>query len=668
MLVDHSLLLGSFTKGVHVHDIVLTYLRNTHSPSEFRALQKRVVEELVRVSTVRTFEDTGSTSKAYAGEEVDWYVCNVGSFHVKQSMDRSVPVAENKDVARWLMVDDAVLFQQTALAVGEEELEALVAHNADRSQWVEAAKARWAVYYVSSSQAVALLDEVVELLEKCSPTRTTRELQLELDVISIFKYQMRFRTGTAEKTRIMARIAELAQNPSLRTNPWHLALGGIFPKLVVLAGGTSKAWEDGKRPDGLSVLKGMSLWCSQATPLMQSACDNAVGARKVMLSMLAILCAHLILTCRVFCSLKEYFTIAKLICTPIAVYPAATHVTEESATLFQSATDEHWGADSSKTMEAVSVHAFDRHFQIARTTAFRLDLFLSFAHEWFVAEKTGNIQHCIDINNRKYRAMESYLRAAPAPATELLYFILARCSFLGVEAHHQHLQPRQNILRLLEYAGINNTQQAEEGYRSSAECIFVRSMSNSSADGLSHSVPEHVMTAMIRAVLSFSVDAHSVDLSWLDDLPPADATTLHCIVMCAQVPTMARMLVAEVFEQQGRHADAIQFAQTDLQDHHNFSVVSKVRAGRVLGRCHAALGQHTLSVSAFDAAIELAQSRQLLLSEALSVRGRAVAGRNGAGGSGLHWDEETGKQRLVEVMGRMQGPREVLERAFFLAQ
>jgi hypothetical protein len=128
------------------------------------------------------------------------------------------------------------------------------------------------------------------------------------------------------------------------------------------------------------------------------------------------------------------------------------------------------------------------------------------------------------------------------------------------------------------------------------------------------------------------------------------------------------VVVAEVFEQQGRHAEATQFAQTDLQDYHNRNVSSKVRAGRVLGRCHAVLGQHTLSVSAFDAAIELAHSRQLLLSEALSVRGRAVAGRNGAGGSGLHWDEETGKQRLAEVMGRMQGPREVLERAFFLAQ
>jgi hypothetical protein len=94
--------------------------------------------------------------------------------------------------------------------------------------------------------------------------------------------------------------------------------------------------------------------------------------------------------------------------------------------------------------------------------------------------------------------------------------------------------------------------------------------------------------------------------------------------------------------------------------------VSKVRAGRVLGRCHAALGQHMLSVSAFDAAIELAHSRKMLLSEALSVRGRAAEGANGAGGSGLHWDAEMGKQRLAELMGRMQGPREALGRVLLL--
>jgi hypothetical protein len=196
-------------------------------------------------------------------------------------MDGSVPVAENKDVARWLMVEDTVLFQQTALAVGEEELEALVAHFVGRKQWVEAAKTRWAVYFVSSSQAVEMMDEVMELLEKCGTAKTNRGLQLELDTISSFKYQSKFRSGTAERVEIGARIAVLSQNPSLRTDPWSLVIS-IFPKLVFFVGASSRAWEDAKKADGDSVLKGMNLWYIQATPLVQSACDNAVGARKVM--------------------------------------------------------------------------------------------------------------------------------------------------------------------------------------------------------------------------------------------------------------------------------------------------------------------------------------------------------------------------------------------------
>ena len=71
---------------------------------------------------------------------------------------------------------------------------------------------------------------------------------------------------------------------------------------------------------------------------------------------------------------------------------------------------------------------------------------------------------------------------------------------------------------------------------------------------------------------------------------------------------------------------------------------------------------HTLSVSAFDAAIDLAKSGRCVLSEALSIRGRAEAGRETGRSGGGHWDEYTGKQRLSEVMGRMQGPRELLEK------
>jgi hypothetical protein len=110
------------------------------------------------------------------------------------------------------------------------------------------------------------------------------------------------------------------------------------------------------------------------------------------------------------------------------------------------------------------------------------------------------------------------------------------------------------------------------------------------------------------------------------------------------------------------------FAVAELQDIFNFNTGSKVRAGRVLGRCHVALGQHTLSVSAFDAAISLAKRGRFLLSEALTVRdrvqvwlGKACDSGGDVGGSGLHWDKRTGKQQLEEMMGRMQGAREPLQ-------
>jgi hypothetical protein len=94
----------------------------------------------------------------------------------------------------------------------------------------------------------------------------------------------------------------------------------------------------------------------------------------------------------------------------------------------------------------------------------------------------------------------------------------------------------------------------------------------------------------------------------------------------------------------------------------------------VLGRCHAALGQQTLSVAAFDAAIALAKRGHFVLSEALTIRGRALVGREQGGhddgvsgpGSGLRWSERTGRQQLAEVMVRMTGPREPLEKLLHL--
>ena len=103
MLVDHSLLLGS-SEGVYLHDIVLHYLRKRLTAAEMRAEQTKVgdkslvdtaerdislsrvlsfalaqvVDGMVAASQARTaatgrgLQDTGSTARAVAGEEVDW--------------------------------------------------------------------------------------------------------------------------------------------------------------------------------------------------------------------------------------------------------------------------------------------------------------------------------------------------------------------------------------------------------------------------------------------------------------------------------------------------------------------------------------------------------------------------------------------------------------------
>ena len=84
--------------------------------------------------------------------------------------------------------------------------------------------------------------------------------------------------------------------------------------------------------------------------------------------------------------------------------------------------------------------------------------------------------------------------------------------------------------------------------------------------------------------------------------------------------------LSQALEQLGRHKEALVWAQAELACPVCLNMPSKCRSGRVLGRCHAALGQHALSVSALDAALLLAKDGEHLLSEALTVKARAMAG------------------------------------------
>ena len=91
-------------------------------------------------------------------------------------------------------------------------------------------------------------------------------------------------------------------------------------------------------------------------------------------------------------------------------------------------------------------------------------------------------------------------------------------------------------------------------------------------------------------------------------------------------------------------------------------MAQQARAARVLGRSHAALGQPALSASALDDALKLTKGGEHLLSESLTVKARAQLSKmllSGGGGSTTagqgQWGDDEGKERLMEVMGRMGG-------------
>ena len=87
MLVDHSLLLGSSSEGIHLHDIILQYLRKRLSAEERREQHCKVVDGLVATAVARReatgsgLQDTGESDSPLRGEE-GMCASNVACFHI----------------------------------------------------------------------------------------------------------------------------------------------------------------------------------------------------------------------------------------------------------------------------------------------------------------------------------------------------------------------------------------------------------------------------------------------------------------------------------------------------------------------------------------------------------------------------------------------------------
>ena len=77
--------------------------------------------------------------------QVDWYCCNVGSFHVTRAMDPSVALAEDENAKLWVLHNDRVLARTVARAVGAEELYLLSTYFQEKEAWLDATKVERAI-------------------------------------------------------------------------------------------------------------------------------------------------------------------------------------------------------------------------------------------------------------------------------------------------------------------------------------------------------------------------------------------------------------------------------------------------------------------------------------------------------------------------------------------
>eukprot|EP00935_MAST-01C_sp_MAST-1C-sp1_P000015 g15.t1 len=524
MLVDHSLLLGSSSEGVHLHDIVLQYLRKRLSEEEIRKLHVAVVDGMVsasqeRIAAVgRGFESTGSTPKPFDGEEIDFYCGNVGPFHVQGARDSS----------------DKQLVRATALAVRTQDLEEFVASLTDAGELAKAARIKLALSVVVSKTVYEAVEhnDVALALIKDSGDLSDALLQLEMDVLSDRVWAMR---GSETAASDMARIEELlASNASLRIDPIQYAWAKFFPRHSFLAGASVKDWDNGSELTEENITEAVRVWVEDVVPLFRKGAETSVHARKEAKELQVFVYVALVLCCV---------------------------NSERIATIQHAASAEVWGQNHGRVLAAVRGYSMERHMLIARSFGVGLDTFMAYNLSSRVLEHSGDIKAAVEMQLKQFRAIHQLIRAGTT-AGELKSFIGLDMPFCVNNAAEEGVHSfRAEIVKVFHMVGCNDTPDCERWLQTSQwKGHFSRG--GSSRDGKHWSRSPSETKAFLCAGLSLAVpDTRSVDACWMESLLPATSPQmLDCLY---QTHNMAgsRTLIAEAMERAGRFTDAIQWSQ-----------------------------------------------------------------------------------------------------------
>jgi hypothetical protein len=226
--------------------------------------------------------------------------------------------------------------------------------------------------------------------------------------------------------------------------------------------------------------------------------------------------------------------------------------------------EEKWGKDGSVLTAGCMDYRFDRHFAISKAIGARIEVFVRSPFPQGAAEHCGDVQQMVQLFEKQLGAMREFFKRGVVGVDLGYYLCMVAPSFTGLEL---------NVLRPFgkELAGLlgscegqcTDPSDCEEWYGSSAQWSAHRSRNGegtSSKDGLHHMFLKPIIIATVQAMLSLSLASMGncdFDLSWLDDLPAADDSKLHCSMAAGFAFANARVLIAEVLEWQGRHKEAI---------------------------------------------------------------------------------------------------------------
>jgi hypothetical protein len=393
----------------------------------------------------------------------------------------------------------------------------------------------------SREEAVKRATAALDLLGQAG-TATAVAQQLELDIrFSLSKF---VHTGSSYKKQNTARIqALMAGNKSLRVEYLGVYATMVVPKVFALFGAHPKMWDAGVVATQDTVLAGFRLWISKTTPLCAKAVEEAVGARKE-------------------CIRMAY----ELVHAGVCWMPARS--TDEMAEMHQQYLDAQWGKDGSVLTTACMGYRFDRHHTIAQGLPLGCDIMLMYIYPQGAAEHCGDVQQMAQLFEKQLGGLREFVKGG-ASGIELPWFMFYGLPAFGLELNVLHPFGKE-VAALLEACEgqFTDPDGCEECYQTTEWKAYAAKNGEgvSSKDGLHHVSSKPTVISALQALLSLSLASTGTtnsNLSWLDNLPSADNPKLHdCFLIAAGGFASTLTLIAEVFEWQGRHKEAIRCASS----------------------------------------------------------------------------------------------------------